>query len=62
MGRGSVDKKEKRKRGGQPGNQNARKHGAYSRCGRRRIRDADALIGECMSLIAAIDEGVFGGK
>ena len=59
MGRGSVDKKEKRKRGGQPGNQNAKKHGAYSQDGRGRIEEADALIEECQSLIKAIDKEDF---
>lgn len=59
MGRGIVEKSGKRKRGGQPGNQNAKKHGAYSQDGRGRIEEADALIEECQSLIKAIDKEDF---
>ena len=59
MGRGSVEKSGKRKRGGQPGNQNAKKHGAYSQDGRGRIEEVNALIEESQSLIGAVDKEDF---
>ena len=46
-----------RKRGGQPGNQNARKHGFYTIDGRKRIEDMDELIQDCRALLQAIKEG-----
>lgn len=55
-----MDKNESgaiRKRGGQPGNQNARKHGFYTTDGRRRIEDMDGLIRDCHALLRAIKEG-----
>jgi len=55
-----MDKNESRptrKRGGQPGNQNARKHGFYTADGRKRIEDMDELIQDCRALLQAIMEG-----
>lgn len=49
----------KRRRGGQPGNQNAVKHGFYSRGGRRRLEDIDALVRDCHALLKVINDGDF---
>jgi len=54
-----MDKNESgpiRKRGGQPGNQNARKHGFYTADGRKRIQDMDGLIRDCEAFVKAIEE------
>lgn len=51
------ESKPMRKRGGQPGNQNARKHGFYTQDGRKRLEDMDALIRDCQDLLEALTDG-----
>jgi hypothetical protein len=45
----------KRKRGGQPGNKNALKHGFYTDGGRKRLEEVDALIRDCRELLQNIE-------
>ncbi len=50
---------QKRRRGGQPGNQNAKKHGFYTKGGRRRIEEADAFLEDCNALLNGMAVGDF---
>lgn len=45
----------RRKRGGQPGNKNALKHGFYTDGGRKRLEDVDALIRDCRESLQNIE-------
>jgi hypothetical protein len=56
-GNESSKHKRKRKRGGQPGNVNAVRHGYYSREGRRRFQEMDALIRDCYELLNRLVDG-----
>ena len=51
------ESRKKRRRGGQPGNQNALKHGFYTEQGRRRIEATDALLKDCRELLEHIAAG-----
>lgn len=44
----------KRKRGGQPGNKNAVKHGFYTKTGKERFQQVDDLVRDCHALLKAI--------
>ena len=50
---------QKRKRGGQPGNQNARKHGFYTKEGRRKIEEVDAFLEDCNAILRGMASGDF---
>ncbi len=57
-----MDKNEsqtKRRRGGQPGNQNARKHGFYTKDGRRKIEESEAFLEDCRAFLDGIATGDF---
>lgn len=43
-----------RKRGGQPGNANARKHGFYAQDGKRNWAEMDKMILECRKILKSI--------
>jgi hypothetical protein len=45
---------QKRKRGAQPGNSNAVKHGFYTEGGKKRFEQVDALIQDCYTLLKEI--------
>jgi hypothetical protein len=44
----------KKKRGAQPGNSNAVKHGFYTEGGKKRFEQVDALIQDCHTLLKEI--------
>ncbi len=50
----SINECTMRKRGGQPGNKNAVKHGFYTKTGKERFQQIDDLVRDCHSLLDAI--------
>jgi hypothetical protein len=48
----------KRKRGGQPGNTNAKRHGFYTKGGKKDWEAMDKIIMECKELLSRINETI----